>query len=76
MRAATAAYCESTGGQIVKLPVSTSTGRLSSSGTSIQPIRQPVMEKYLEKDPKTTADREVSQAELVVGASLGYSMPW
>ena len=31
----------------MKLPVSTSTARRRSSGTSIQPIRQPVIEKYL-----------------------------
>ena len=47
MKAAMAAYWLSTGGQMVKLPVSTSTGRRRSSGTSIQPSRQPVIEKYL-----------------------------
>ena len=63
----------------MKLPVSTSTGRRSRSGTSIQPIRQPVMEKYFENDENTTASREVSQAERDSGASPAsgaYSMPW
>ena len=47
---------------MVKLPVSTSTGRRRSSGTSIQPRRQPVIEKYLRNDPNTTPVREVCQA--------------
>ena len=75
MNAATAAHWDSTGGQIVKLPVSTSTGRRSRSGTSIQPIRQPVIEKYFEKELKTTASREVAQAEECNGGDA-YSMPW
>ena len=65
MNAATAAYWASTGGQIVKLPVRTSTGRRRSSGTTIQPSRQPVIEKYFENEPKTTPVREVCQAEEV-----------
>jgi hypothetical protein len=63
VKAAIAAYWLSTGGQIVKLPVSTSTGRRRSSGTSIQPRRQPVIEKYLLNDPKTTPVRDVCQAD-------------
>ena len=54
LNAARHARCASTGGQIVKLPVSTSTARRSRSGTSIQPMRQPVIEKYFEKLPNTT----------------------
>ena len=68
----------STGGQIVKLPVSTSTARRRRVGTSIQPIRQPVMEKYFENEQKTTASRLVSQALRASGAwpsSGAYSMP-
>ena len=79
MKAASAACWASAGGQIVKLPVSTSTGRRSRSGTSIQPIRQPVIEKYFENELNTTASREVSQAEERATASLpasAYSMPW
>ena len=34
---------------MVKLPVRQSTARLSSSGTSIQPSRHPVIAKYFEK---------------------------
>ena len=63
----------------MKLPVSTSTGRRSRSGTSIQPIRQPVIEKYFENDEKTTASRDVSHAERDSGGSPSsgaYSMPW
>ncbi len=64
----------------MKLPVSTSTARRSRSGTSIQPTRQPVIEKYFEKDPKTTASREVSHAERASrsppGTSGAYSTPW
>ena len=59
----------------MKLPVSTSTARRSRSGTSIQPIRQPVIEKYLEKLEKTTASRLVSQA-LRARWGSAYSMPW
>ncbi len=62
VKAASAARCESAGGQIVKLPVSTSTGRRRSAGASIQPIRQPVIEKYFENDPNTTPVRDVAQA--------------
>lgn len=60
---------------MVKLPVSTSTARRSRSGTSIQPSRHPVMEKYFEKEWSTTASREACQA---VACCIGeaYSMPW
>ena len=78
-KAAHAANCARTGGQIVKLPVSTSTGRRSRSGTSIQPIRQPVIEKYFENELNTTASREVSHAERESGVSPSsgaYSIPW
>ncbi len=51
---------------MVKFPVSTSTARRSRSGTSIQPMRQPVIEKYFEKELKTTASREVSHADELV----------
>src|SRR5689334_870487 len=74
-KAAIAAHWARAGGQIVKLPVSTSTARRSRGGTSIQPIRQPVIEKYLENDENTTASREVSQADRE-RAGEAYSMPW
>ena len=77
--AARQARWASTGGQIVKLPASTSTARRSRSGTSIQPIRHPVIEKYFEKLAKTTASRLVSHAERASGCSPSsgaYSMPW
>ena len=63
MKAASAACWASAGGQIVKFPVSTSTARRSRGGTIIQPIRQPVIEKYFENDEKTMASRLVDQAE-------------
>lgn len=75
MKAATAACWESTGGQIVKFPVSTSTARRSRSGASIQPIRHPVIEKYFENEWNTTASREVCHA-VACCIGLAYSMPW
>ncbi len=79
VKAATQAHCAMTGGQIVKLPLSTSTARRSRSGTSIQPIRQPVIEKYLENELNTIASREVSHAERASDGrpSRGAnSIPW
>ncbi len=68
MNAATAAYCGSTGGQMVKFPVRQSTARRNSAGTSSQPSRQPVIAKYFEKLLTTTALRDVCQAHDVSGA--------
>src|SRR3954447_18099896 len=68
VEAATAARWGSAGGQIVKLPVRRSTARRSRSGTSSQPSRQPVIEKYLEKELTTIASREVAHALDVAGA--------
>ena len=78
MKAARQARWASTGGQIVKLPVSTSTARRSRSGTSIQPIRQPVIEKYLEKlsEDDGLAAGLPGRAGPVVPSSGAYSMPW
>ncbi len=53
---------------MVKLPVSRSTARCSSVGTSSQPSRHPVIAKYFEKLLTTTALREVCHAQLVSGA--------
>ena len=75
VNAATAAYCASTGGQMVKLPVRQSIVRCSDLGTNSQPSRQPVIAKYFEKLLTTTASREVLQAQLVCGAP-GYTRPW
>jgi len=52
----------------VKLPVRQSTARRSRGGTSSQPSRQPVIEKYFENELTTTASRDVSHAEDVAGA--------
>ena len=63
----------------MKFPVSTSQARRSRSGTSIQPIRQPVIEKYLLKLANTTASRLVSQAlraSRLCPSGAAYSMPW
>ena len=68
VNAATAACCDSTGGQMVKFPVRQSTVRRSTSGTRSQPSRQPVMAKYLEKLLTTNAFRDVCQAHEVSGA--------
>ena len=43
VNADTAAICDKTGGQMVKLPVRQSTARRSTVGTSSQPSRQPVI---------------------------------
>ena len=75
MNAATAAIWDSTGGQMVKLPVRQSTARRSGLGTSSHPSRQPVIAKYFEKLFTTIASREVVHAQLVCGAP-GYTSPW
>jgi len=54
--------------QIVKLPARTSTARRSPAGTSIQPMRHPVIEKYLENEAKTTASRDHCHADAAFGA--------
>ena len=59
--AANAAYWARAGGQIARLPANASTTSDRSRGTSSQPIRQPVIEKYLEKEFTTTPLRSVSQ---------------
>ena len=46
------------------LPARASTGSARSSGTSIQPIRHPVIEKYLENELMTNPDRSVDQAQV------------
>jgi len=59
------------------LPVRTSIGRCSRRGASSQPMRQPVIEKYLLKLPKTTASRDVAQAQRARCSPAGaYSIPW
>ena len=65
MNAATAAYCESAGGQIVKFRESRCSARRSCGGTSIQPIRHPVIEKYFENELITTDSRDVCHADAV-----------
>ena len=67
VKAATAARCGSTGGQMVRFPVRQSTARRNSVGTRSQPSRQPVMAKYFEKLFTTTALRELSHAQEVAG---------
>ena len=55
-----------------KFWVSRSIGRTSSGGTTSQPTRQPVIEKYFEKLLTTIACSETSTAE---AASPSYTMP-
>ena len=63
MNAATAAYWRGAGGQMREVAGQAVDRRArSSAGTSIQPSRQPVIEKYLEKLFTTIASREVRQA--------------
>ena len=45
-----AAICASVGTEIAKFCCNRSTARTSDGGTIIQPIRHPVMQKYLEKE--------------------------
>jgi len=47
---------------MLRLPISTSTGRTRAGGRTIQPTRQPVIEKYFDSDPTSTAEREDSHA--------------
>ena len=65
MNAATAAYCEIAGGHTVMFDASRCSARRRSAGTSIQPSRQPVIEKYFDTEPITTDSREVSHADAV-----------
>ena len=60
---------EPAGGQTVKLPVRQSTGRSSRGGSSSQPSRQPVIEKYFENELTTIASRLAAHAQAVDGAS-------
>ena len=46
---------------MARLPASASTTSARSSGTSSQPIRQPVIEKYLQKEFTTNPLRSVAQ---------------
>jgi hypothetical protein len=59
----------------VKLPARQSTARSSRGGTSSQPSRHPVIEKYLENELTTIASGEVAHADAVAGAP-GKEMPW
>jgi hypothetical protein len=52
----------------VKLPVRQSAARRSRGGTSSQPSRHPVIEKYFEKELTTIASRELLHADNVAGA--------
>ena len=46
--AAKAAICESAETEIARLPCSRSTERINATGSTIHPMRQPVMQKYFE----------------------------
>ena len=60
---------------MVKFPTSTSIARRRWAGASSQPMRQPVIETYLENEPNTTASREVSQALRPRLSSEAYVRP-
>ncbi len=53
---------------MARLPANASTTSTRSSGTSSQPIRQPVIEKYLENELTTTPCRSVCQLLPVIPA--------
>ena len=61
-KAASAAICDSVGTEIARFCCSRSIGRTSGSGTTIQPTRQPVMQKYFENELITSACGESSAA--------------
>ncbi len=60
--AATAASCDSVGAQMYRFCWNRSTPAISSGGAVIQPRRQPVIEKYLEKLLTTTASGLMASA--------------
>ena len=57
-KAASAAICDSVGTEIARFCCSRSTARTSDGGTTIQPIRHPVMQKYLENELTMMASGE------------------
>ncbi len=61
-KAASAAICESVGTEIARFCCSRSTARTSAGGTTIQPIRHPVMQKYLENELMMMASDEMRAA--------------
>ncbi|MEZ5135202.1 MAG: hypothetical protein R2699_09165 [Acidimicrobiales bacterium] len=73
MNAAHAASCGNVGGATVRFCARRSTGAASSSGSTSQPTRQPVIEKYLEQLCTTTAS---SLDAAAVRAGSPKVMPW
>src|SRR4029077_8517930 len=57
-KAASAAIWESVGTEIARFCCKRSTVRASAGGTTIHPIRHPVMQKYLENELTTMASGE------------------
>ncbi len=71
--AASAAIWAMCGAEMNRFCARHSTGRTSSSGSTVQPMRQPVMEKYLEKLLITTA-LGLNAAAVAIG--WPYCRPW
>ena len=61
--AASAAICAICGAEINKFCAKHSTGRTRSFGSTIQPTRQPVIEKYFENEFTTTAPAMLAAVE-------------
>jgi hypothetical protein len=60
--AASAAIWDSVGTEMARLPCRRSTVRTSGSGNTIQPMRQPVMQKYLENELMITTSSDTRAA--------------
>src|SRR6266487_5457529 len=61
-KAASAAIWESVGTEIARFCCRRSIGRTSAGGTTIQPTRHPVMQKYFENELITTARSDSTAA--------------
>ena len=70
------ACCASAGGESATLPASASTGPTSSSGSTSQPSRQPVIAQYFENEFTTTAPWPTNVAAVACATSSEYAMPW
>ena len=57
-----AAICDNVGTEMERFCCSRSIGRTSCSGTTIQPTRHPVMQKYFENELMTSARGDSSAA--------------
>ena len=64
MKAPSVARCAGVGGHSATLPAKASTAPRRSSGSSAQPIRQPVIPQYFENDDTVTLLRSNDHAQV------------